>query len=235
MSYKDSFFWIRQEREVLVNITHSCWTPLCGRVTHSSRQRGAYALITGVAQNSAREPLHSVSPANWGPLNNTGQKLLSQWVVIDFTSRIEARFPLLSNEPAAPSLPTTPLIARWRYSPSVPSERSAFSVRPPPHPPPRTVTYSSRHFLSSLPSLQAHFPFCVVSCSKVLCSVVLLILRLITWNRGILLRKGRHPLDMTVPFWRACLHLCVQLCRCHSAVYGSHRAAPPMPLFVLVD
>lgn len=84
-----------------------------------------------------------------------------------------------------------PLIARWRYSPSVPSERSAFPVSPPLLP--KTVTYSSRHFLSSLPSLQAHFPFCVVSGSEVLSSVVLLILRLITGNRGIHLRNGRQP------------------------------------------
>lgn len=183
---------------------------------------------------TAREPLHSVSPANWGPLNNTGQKLLSQWVVIDFTSQIEARFPLLSNEPAAPSLPMTPLIARWRYSPSVPSERSAFPVRPPSPPAPDSnLLIAPFPFIASFTSSSLSFLCRQLPRSSLFRR---------TFNPAINHLKSRHSfakreasLNITVPFWRACLHLCVQLCRCHSAVYGSHCAAPPMQLFVLVD
>lgn len=39
------------------------------------------------------EPLGCYTPANWGALHHTSQRLLSQWVVIDFCFSLEARYP----------------------------------------------------------------------------------------------------------------------------------------------
>lgn len=135
-------------------------------MTHPSRQSSVYALITRVTLSSMQEPFHFLSLANWAPLNNTGQRLLSQWVVIDFTSWFEAHAPsfswpcclLLSTGFNCP-LEIRAITANCAHVHSPQWGSGMFNIYCQPS---RAIIHSSRHFLSSHRSLHAHtvFPCC---------------------------------------------------------------------------
>lgn len=182
-----------------------------------------------------QEPLCTVSPANWRPLNNTGQKLLSQWVVIDFYLSDSSTFPLLSNEPAAPSFPAAPLIARWRYhSPSWPTEcievqRSCISCQA------LLAVILTRRAIPFHCSFHSRVHSLPLSCRQMLCSSPLFYFQSgkfwFTWNWG---HVGKTFLNRTFqPIWKVYIHLYVfQLCKV--PFHRSSPATPPMLVFVLV-
>lgn len=182
-----------------------------------------------------QEPLCSASPANWGPLNNTGQKLLSQWVVIDFYLSDSSTFLLLSNEPAAPSFPAVPLIARWRYhSPSWPTEcieveRSCISCQA------LLAVKLTRRAIPFHRSFHLGVHSLPLLCRQMLCSSPQLYFQSgqfwFTWNWG---HVGKTFLNRTFQsIWKVYIHLYVfQLCKV--PFHRSCPATPPMLVFVLV-